>query len=160
MVSRFDSRTSQIKKCVSRRTLAVRTASWKQRRYQVARPTTTDLLHRHAAFSKVSCIPEQLWHSVKRAALRAAAQPVALYVRLQLPRPEGLHQAAETSVFSLQMRSRFSYGQFTRLVVFEQGKRFLCGLGGRKIRNGRRLFRAKDAKFGKLLNRITCVQIS
>jgi len=123
-VSRFDSRTSHTKKWVSRRTLTVRTASWKQRPDHAATTTTTDPLHRHAALSKVSCIPEQLWRSLKRRALPAAAQPVALCVRPQLPRPEGLHRGDETSVFSLQMRSRFSYGQLTRLVAFEQGERF------------------------------------
>ena len=131
LLSRFDCRTSQIKKWVSRRTLTGRTAFWKPHRDPAASPTTTGPLHRHAAFSKVSCIPERLWHALKRRALPAVVQPVALCVRPQLPHPEGLHRGDETSVFSLQMRSRFSYGQFTRLVAYEQGKRVLCELGSR-----------------------------
>ena len=115
LVSLFDSRTSQTKKCVSRRIVTAWTAAVARGGAQDANPTTNDLPRRHAALSTVSCIPEWLWHSLRHWAPPVAAQPVVLCARPQSPRLGEPRQEDGTSVFWLQTLSHSSHVQCTRI---------------------------------------------
>ena len=112
LARRFDSRTIQIRKWVSRRTVTTGAA----RRGVVDRaiPTTTDRPRLPAGPSGPSCIPENAWHSWHGLALPDGARFARPCARLQLLHHEGHHQAIETNVFWLRMPSRFSYVQCTK----------------------------------------------
>jgi hypothetical protein len=115
LASRFDSRTSQIRKWVSRRTVTARLAAVQRGRVQGATPTTTDRPHRHAAPSGVFCIVGNLWLSWCRSALPVAARSAAPCAQPQLPRHEAHHRGDGTSASWLRTLSHFSYVQCTRM---------------------------------------------
>jgi hypothetical protein len=112
LARRFDSRTIQIRKWVSRS--SVTTGAAKRGVPDRPIPTTTDRPRLHAAPSGFSCIAENAWHSWYRLALPDGARFARPCARLQLLHHEGHHQANGTNVFWLRMPSRFSYVQCTR----------------------------------------------
>ena len=118
----FDSRTSQIRKWVSRRSVTFLTAAVRRGgALGHATPTTTDLPHRHAAPSEFSCIVQKLWRSWFAPVLPDAARFVGRCARLQLLHLGAHHRAVETNVFWLRMPSRSSYVQCTT-----EGARIQC----------------------------------
>ena len=123
LAKRFDSRTSQIRKWVSRRSVTFLTAAAKQGgALGHATPTTIDLPRRHAAPSKFFYIVRKLWRSWLGPVLPGAAPLVARCARLQLLRPGAHHRAVETNVFWLRMPSRSSHVQCTREGAVNQHK--------------------------------------
>ena len=112
LASRFDSRTIQIRKCVSRSN--VTTGAAKRGVLDRAIPTTTDPPRLPAGPSVLSCNPENAWHSWYRLALPDGAGFARLCARLQLLHHEAHHQAIGTNVFWLRMLSHFSYVQCTK----------------------------------------------
>jgi hypothetical protein len=112
LARRFDSRTIQIRKWVSRST--VTTGAAKRGVLDRAIPKTTDRPHLPAGPSGLSCNLENAWHSWYRLALPDGVRFARPCARLQLLPHEGHHQASETNVSWLQMPSCFSYVQCTR----------------------------------------------
>ena len=123
LAKHFDSRTSQIRKWVSRRSVTFLTAAVKRGgALGHATPTTTDLPHQHAALSGFFCIVQKLWRSWFAPALPDGARLVGRCARLQLPHLAAHHRAVETNVFSLRMPSRSSHVQCTTEGAMNQRK--------------------------------------
>jgi hypothetical protein len=112
LARRFDSRTIQIRKWVSRST--VTTGAAKRGVLGRAIPTTTDPPRLPAGPSGLSCIPENAWHPWYRLALPDGARFARPCAQWQLLHHEGHHQVIETNVFWLRMPLRFSYVQCTK----------------------------------------------
>jgi hypothetical protein len=131
LAKRFDSRTSQIRKWVSRRSVTFPTAAAKRGgALGHATPTTTDPPHRHAALSGFFCTVQKLWRSWLAPALPGAARSVRRCARLQLLRLGAHHRAVETNVFSLRMPSRSSCVQCTTESARNQHKNPVRSAGG------------------------------
>ena len=107
----------------SRRSVTARAAAVRRGHDQnLATPTTTDPPHRRPALAGVVYIAERLCHSQCRSVPPDAARSGVLCVELRSPRPGELRREDGTNAFWPLTRSRFSYGQFTRLACREQGK--------------------------------------
>ena len=114
--SRFDRRTIQIKKWVSRRSVTARAAAVRRGHDQnLATPTTTDPPHRHPALAGVVYIAERLCHSQCRSVPPDAARSGVLCAELRSPRPAGLRRGDGTNAFWPLTRSRSSCAQNTRI---------------------------------------------
>jgi hypothetical protein len=112
---RFEPRTSQIRKWVSRRRVTAQTAAVKRGCVRgQATPKTSGPLSLHPAREGVVCTAGHLWHSESWSLLPGAARAGALCAALRLPRPEGLRREAGTNVSWLLTRSRSSCVQCTR----------------------------------------------
>ena len=134
LAKRLDSRASQIRKWVSRRSVTFLTAAVKRGgALGHATPTTTDPLHRHAAPSELFCIVQTVWRSWLALALPDGARFVDRCARLQLLHLEAHHRAVETNVFWLRMPSRSSHVQCTIAGARNQCK----ARGGSQIRSAR-----------------------
>ena len=120
LASRFEPRTSQTKKWVSRRMLTGFVGAVKQDRSQDATPTTTDPPHRRGALSRVSYNLDWLSHFSKHWSLPAAAQSVVPSARLRSLRHEALRREDGTSVFWLRTPLRSSCVQCTIMAHDEQ----------------------------------------
>jgi hypothetical protein len=121
LARRFDLRTIQIRKWVSRSTVTTGVA--RRGALDRAIPTTTDRPRPPAGPSGLSCIPENAWRSWYRLALPDGVRFARPFAQWRLLRHEGHHQAIETNVFWLRMPSRFSYVQCTKN----------CGLPSRQL---------------------------
>ena len=115
LANRLDSRTSQIRKWVSRRTVTGRSAAAKRGRAQGATPTTTDLPRRHAAPSGVFCIVWSLWRFWCQLALPVSARFAAPCAQPRSPGHGEPHRGDGTSAFWLRTLSHASYVQCTRI---------------------------------------------
>ena len=114
LAKRLDSRTSQIRKWVSRRSVTFLTAALKRGgALGHATPTTIDLLHRRAAPLGFFYTVRKLWRSWFARFLPGATRFVGRCARLQLLRLGAHHRAVETNVFWLRMPSRSSHVQCT-----------------------------------------------
>jgi hypothetical protein len=123
LAKRFDSRTSQIRKWVSRRSVTFLTAGVKPGgALGHATPTTTDLPHRHAAPSGFFYTVRKLWRSSFGRVLPGATRFVGRCARLQSLHLGAHHRAIETNVFWLLMPSRSSHVQCTRQGAMSQCK--------------------------------------
>jgi hypothetical protein len=111
--SRFDPRTSQIRKWVSRRRVTVPAAAKQDHAQGLATPRTIDPPHRLSALSGVFYTEESLCQPWCRLIPRAAAQSVALFVRPRSLHPEELRRGVGTIASWPQMPSRSSYVQCT-----------------------------------------------
>ena len=123
LAKRLDSRTSQIRKWVSRRSVTFLTVAVELGgALGHATPTTTDLRHRHAAPSGFFCIVQKLWRSWFAPALPDAARFVGRCAGLQLLHLGAHHRAVETNVFWLRMPSRSSHVQCTKEGAMNQSE--------------------------------------
>jgi hypothetical protein len=123
LAKRFDSRTSQIRKWVSRRSVTFLTAAVQPGgALGHATPTTTDLPHRHAAPSGFFYTVRKLWRSSFGRVLPGATRFVGRCARLQSLHLGAHHRAIETNVFWLLMPSRSSHVQCTRQGAMSQCK--------------------------------------
>lgn len=136
LTSRFDSRTIQIRKWVSRST--VTTGAVKRGVLDRAIPTTSDRPRLPVGPLKLSCIPENAWRSWHRLVLPDGARFARLCARLQSPHHAGHHPAIETNVFWLRMPSRFSYVQCTKTAP--------CGQGGLGSAPKNKVLKAKRSR--------------
>ena len=110
LAKRFDSRTSQIRKWVSRRSVTFLTAAVEPGgALGHATPTTIDLPHRHAAPLGFFCTVRKLWRSWFGRVLPGATRFVGRCARLQSLRLGAHHRAVETNVFWLRMPLRSSH---------------------------------------------------
>jgi hypothetical protein len=101
---RFEPRTSQIKKCVSRRSFKVLPAAKRAHFPDLATPMTTDLLDRHSVREEDFCIASFLSLSFSFSILPGGARAGHLCVGPRSPRHPELRQGGETSAFWPQMR--------------------------------------------------------
>jgi len=100
---RFEPRTSQIKKCVSRRSVNVRSAAKRHCLQPLATPTTTDRLDRHSVRAEDFCSGAFLSRFFSHSILPGGERAGDLCVEPRSPRHPGLRRAAETNAFWLQM---------------------------------------------------------
>jgi len=124
LASRFDPRTSQIRKWVSRRSVTVPAVAAKQGRAQGrATPTTTDPHRLHAARAGVFCTAASLWYSWRRLTLPGAARAAGLFAQPRSPRRGELRRGDGTNASWLQMLLRSSHVQCTRANDAESRRR-------------------------------------
>ncbi len=115
-VSRFDPRTSQIRKWVSRRIVTGLAAAAKRGPVQaLATPTTTDPLRRRPARSVVVCTAEPLGYPQCPSIPPGAARDGVLSAGPRSPLPGELRRGDETNASWLRTQSRSSYVQCTRM---------------------------------------------
>ncbi len=115
-VSRFDPRTSQIRKWVSRRIVTGLAAAAKRGPVQaLATPTTTDPLRRRPARSGVVCTAEPLGYPQCPSIPPGAARDGVLSAGPRSPLPGELRRGDETNASWLRTQSRSSYVQYTRM---------------------------------------------
>jgi len=123
--SRFEPRTSQMRKCVSRRTVTAQSAAVKRGCVQGrAIPKTIGPLSRHPVRAGVVCTVEHLCHSECWLLSLGAARAGALCAALRSPRRRELHRGDETNSSWPPRPLRFSCVQCTRSGEREQGKLF------------------------------------
>ncbi len=123
--SRFEPRTSQIRKCVSRRTVTAQSAAVKRGCVQGrAIPKTIGPLSRHPVRAGVAYTAGYPWRSCCQSIPPDVARGGVLYAALRSPRRRELHQGDETNSSWPPRPSRFSCVQCTRSSEREQGKLF------------------------------------
>ena len=123
LAKRLDSRTSQIRKWVSRRIVTFLTvAAEPGGALGHATPTTTDLPHRRAEPLGFFYTVRKLWRFWFGRVLPGATRFVGRCARLRLLRLGAHHQAVETNVFWLRTPSRSSHVQCTIAGAMNQHK--------------------------------------
>jgi hypothetical protein len=113
-VSRFEPRTSQIRKWVSRRRVTAQTAAVKRARVQGATCMTSGPRCPHPVPVEVACMAGRLGHGLRGSTAPDAAPAGVLCAVRRSPRLRGLRQGDETSSFWPRMPLPSSYVQCKR----------------------------------------------
>ncbi len=123
--SRFEPRTSQIRKCVSRRTVTAQSAAVKRGCVQGrAIPKTIGPLSRHPVRAGVAYTAGYPWRSCCQSIPPDVARGGVLYAALRSPRRRELRRGDGTNSSWPPTQSRSSCVQCTRSSEREQGKLF------------------------------------